>query len=70
VFTANGEFLGLHNWHSGNQRRIFIFSFRGVWWINIWGVLLLALTGAWWQRPERPGKMFNKTCFLGLHGGI
>jgi hypothetical protein len=34
------------------------------------GVLLLALAGAWWQRPERPRKMFNKTCFLGLRGGI
>jgi hypothetical protein len=43
---------------------------RGGWWINIWGVLLLALAGAWWQRPERPRKMFNKTCFLGLHGVI
>jgi hypothetical protein len=33
-------------------------------------VLLLALAGAWWQRPEMPRKMFNKTYFLGLHGGI
>jgi hypothetical protein len=42
---------------------------RGGWWINIWEgrVLLLSLTGAWWQRPEMPRKMFNKTCFLGLH---
>jgi hypothetical protein len=40
-------------------------------WINIWGgVPLLALAGAWWQRPERPRKIFNKSCFLGLHGGI
>jgi hypothetical protein len=39
-------------------------------WINIWGVLLLALAGARWQRPERPRKMFNKICFLGLHGKI
>jgi hypothetical protein len=38
--------------------------------INIWGVLLLALAGAWWQRPERPRKKFNKICFLGLHGEI
>jgi hypothetical protein len=34
------------------------------------GVLLLALAGAWWQRPERPRKKFNKICFLGLHGEI
>jgi hypothetical protein len=33
-------------------------------------VLLLALAGARWQRPERPRKMFNKICFLGLHGKI
>jgi hypothetical protein len=41
-------------------------------WINIWGegVLLLALAGAWLQRPERPRKKFNKICFLGLHGEI
>ena len=39
-------------------------------WINIWGVLLLALARAWWQRPERPRKKFNKICFLGLHGEI
>jgi hypothetical protein len=39
-------------------------------WINIWGVLLLALVGAWWQRPERPRKKFNKIYFLGLHGKI
>jgi hypothetical protein len=39
-------------------------------WINIWGVLLLALAGAWWQRPERPRNKFNKICFLGLHGEI
>jgi hypothetical protein len=40
-------------------------------WINIWGgVLLLALAGAWWQRPEKPTKKFNKICFLGLHGEI
>jgi hypothetical protein len=56
VFTANGEFLGLHNWHSGNQRRIFIFSFRGVWWINIWGVLLLALA----EGVATPGKAKEK----------
>jgi hypothetical protein len=37
---------------------------------GVGGVLLLALTGAWWQRPERLRKMFNKTCFLGLHGEI
>jgi hypothetical protein len=47
-----------------------IFVRGGGWWVNIWGVLLLALAGAWWQRPERPRKMFSKTCFLGLHGGI
>jgi hypothetical protein len=42
-----------------------------VWgWIKIGGVLLLALAGAWWQRPERPRKNFNKICFLGLHGEI
>jgi hypothetical protein len=34
------------------------------------GELLLALAGAWWQRPERPSKNFNKICFLGLHGEI
>jgi hypothetical protein len=34
------------------------------------GGVLLALARALWQRPERPRKMFNKTCFLGLHGGI
>jgi hypothetical protein len=50
------------------QGRIFIFPFGGV--VNIWGVLLLALAGAWWQRPERPRKKFNKICFLGLHGEI
>jgi prolipoprotein diacylglyceryltransferase len=34
--------------------------------VNIWGgVLLLALAGAWWQRPEWPRKKFNKICFLG-----
>ena len=44
--------------------------FRSGEWINIWGVLLLALAGAWWQRPERPRKKFNKICFLGLHGEI
>jgi hypothetical protein len=39
-------------------------------WTNIWAVLLLALAGAWWKRPERPRKKFNKICFLGLHGEI
>ena len=34
------------------------------------GAAANALAGAWWQRPEKPRKMFNKTCFLGLHGGI
>jgi hypothetical protein len=51
------------------QRRIFIFSFGGVD-KYLGGVLLLALAGARWQRPERPRKMFNKICFLGLHGKI
>jgi hypothetical protein len=51
------------------QRRIFIFSFGGVD-KYLGGVLLLALAGAWWQRPERPRKKFNNICFLGLHGEI
>jgi hypothetical protein len=29
-------------------------------WINIWGVLLLALAGAWWQRQ---GKSLTKFVF-------
>jgi hypothetical protein len=44
--------------------------FRSGGWINIRGVLLLALAAVWWQRPERPRKKFNKICFLGLHGEI
>jgi hypothetical protein len=51
--------------------RIFIFSFGGVdKYLGGGGVLLLALAGARWQRQERPRKMFNKICFLGLHGKI
>jgi SNF family Na+-dependent transporter len=52
-----------------DQRRIFIFSFGGVD-KYLGGVLLLALAGAWWQRPEKPRKKFNKICFLGLRGKI
>jgi hypothetical protein len=52
-----------------NQRRIFIFLFAGGD-KYLGGVLLLALAGVWWQRPERPRKKFDKICFLGLHGEI
>ena len=31
------------------------------------GVLLPALARTWWQRPERPRKMFKKICLVGKY---
>ena len=37
-------------------------------WINIWraGGCTACFGRAWWQRPERPRKKFDKICFLCL----
>jgi hypothetical protein len=77
LILDNWTNLNFHTIYESNIYTVYIRSetdfhifVPGGWWINIWGVLLLALAGAWWQRPERPRKKFNKICFLGLPGEI
>jgi hypothetical protein len=67
AYCFNDAISGLKIW---NSQYFHIFVRGGGVDKYLRGVLLLPLAGAWWQRPERPRKKFNKICFLGLHGKI
>ena len=61
--------ISILHWQSSSRDGFSYFRFGGGD-KYLGGVPLLALAGAWWQRPERPRKKFSKICFLGLHGEI